>query len=159
CAQLAMMGVNTDSTYRLYVNGQTDKPYDAYCYGMKTSSPAEYLTLPTGPMINYSTWTIDFLRAVTTVTTTYLKVRFGPGTLRINCDDQNPAFVQSAGNSIYLDAMNMPHTVKSVPFGVAAACFTSAPAQGNITLTGTPFAVVQGGVVPVAGYSNAPTAV
>jgi hypothetical protein len=136
-----------DGEFTLYVRGQADSPWTAWCQNM-AGTPSEYLTLTrTGADTNFAQYTAGGSSAPgTNVRTTYTRLRVDPVTLQVLTGDQR--FSTSTG------ALSHGSTrVTSMPFGVAMSCNgTRAPA--NIDLRGTPFAVapsqlVLGGWRPV----------
>ena len=55
CLGLKNAGVgSTDGEYVIYVRPECNTPMKVYCYGMNTSSPKEFVTLPAGVQNNYA---------------------------------------------------------------------------------------------------------
>jgi hypothetical protein len=120
-----------DGEYTLALSGG---PASIYCHDM-AGTPKEYLTLPSaGPSTNYSQYTAGGYVSGTNVRTNYTKVRLNPATLLVDISDQT--FAGSTGQLVHGGV-----TVTSMPFAVAMSCSGWANGEGNIDLTGTPFAV------------------
>ena len=125
----------SDGTYTLYVAGNRTKPWSAFCFGMGSQTPVEYLTLVTGPDTNFSQYTAGGYSPGTNVRTVYTKVRIDPVTLLVDISDQT--FSTSEGS---LDGPEHVQ-VTSMPFGSAMDCIsdTAATGVGNVDLRETPF--------------------
>ena len=55
CAGLKNAGfASVDGEYLIYVHTECDTPIKVYCHGMNTSSPKEFITLPSGVQNNYA---------------------------------------------------------------------------------------------------------
>lgn len=55
CAGLKNAGIaSSDGEYLIYVRSECDTPIKVYCHGMNTSSPKEFITLPSGVQNNYA---------------------------------------------------------------------------------------------------------
>ncbi len=125
-----------DGEYTLYVAGDGDRPWRAWCHRM-SATPTEYLPLAsTSPTANASQYTAGGYRPGTSVRTTYQRVRIDPVTLAVNIGDQT--FATSRGR-ITITA----GAITSMPFSVAADCVDGFVRSGvaNVDLRGTPFAV------------------
>lgn len=122
-----------DGDYVLYVGGNANLSWTAYCHGM-AGTPAEYLPLvQTGFASNFSQYQAGGDSPGTTVRTAYSRLRIDPRTLKVNTEDQ--LFSVSEGALTH-----SPDVVTSMAYGVAMTCDgTEAPA--NVDLRGTPFAV------------------
>jgi len=135
----------TDGAYTLYLAGQTDRPFPAYCADMATTSPLTYLTLPNhSQTVNISSYDATTV-GTTTVLTQWTRVRFDPEAIAIIPSDFR--FSASTG---YVTHEN----TTQVPYGVARDCsqMNKALGIGNVDLRGLPFAVIPnwtlGGYVP-----------
>ncbi|HRI67817.1 MAG TPA: GON domain-containing protein, partial [Polyangium sp.] len=140
CAEVkARIPTAQDGDYTLYVNQDPAKPWLAYCHTMD-STPLEYLTLNTGPGVNYSQYSAGGARPGTDVVTTYTKIRLDPGTLEVNRTDMT--FATSVG-LIMVNPMTM---FTSVNYAFAGDCKggMSKTGQANVDLTGTPFILQMG---------------
>lgn len=130
-----------DGEYILYVEGDRGRPWQAYCHDM-AGQPREYLTLTAeGADRNQSRLRVYDGRGYSAVTTRYERVRIDPRQLDVDIGDQT--FATSEGGA---EAGNT--TVRSMPFGVAAACSTQPEvaliARSSIDLGGTPFILESG---------------
>jgi GON domain-containing protein len=144
--QIASPGA-PDGTYLIFPSGQ---PFQVYCKGMATSSPAEYLTLAqTGAGQNYSQYTAGGYSPGTSVVTSYTKVRLDPATLLVNIADQT--FSSSTGSLYHTGVI----PVTSMPYGTAMSCDWTASGVANIDLRGTPFKVID--PFEVGGYGQSGT--
>uniref|UniRef100_A0A182PKP9 GON domain-containing protein n=1 Tax=Anopheles epiroticus TaxID=199890 RepID=A0A182PKP9_9DIPT len=131
----------TDGEYTMQINRTRVK---IYCYGMRTVSPTEYLSLPKGEKENYAIysnrraadsskcensrrdWTEE---SIDYGATHYRKIRLNLATLQVHTNDTR--FTKSSG--------------KKQPFGSAGDCYsnTGRCPQGDfaINLEGTPFRI------------------
>lgn len=127
-----------DAEYTLYIGGDETKPWTAYCKGMSTATPLEYLTL-TVPNENTGQYKDGGASNGSTVTTTYQKVRIDPATLALNASDQS--FATSTGSLTHSDSGT---AVTAMPLGVAMSCVRNDDSSGRarINLTGSKFHVV-----------------
>lgn len=141
CAELlATSPALPDADYPLYVKNEPTKPWTAYCQGMESGTPVEYLTLKrVGGNYNFSR--VAFLGGAA-VRSDYQRVRIDPIGLRLDLGDGHATHA----GSVVLGGQ----PVESVPLGVAASCATGTIAlqvgvdynvYANIDLTGTRFAV------------------
>lgn len=138
CAEIAAADPTaSDGEYTLYVGGDPQKPWIAYCADMMLiSGPVEYL-----PLVhvlggyNASTYPATALSPGTDVTTSYLRVRIDPVTLAVDIGDQR--FAISTGSLMHSGRTQ----VTSMPFGVAMACDMTTEGHANVDLYGTEFAV------------------
>lgn len=141
CAEvLAAQPQATDAEYTLYAGGDARRPWKAYCDGMASGSPRDYLTLKqTSGDANASTYAVGGGASGTDVKTKFTRVRIDPVSLRVDITDRR--FATSSG-SVTAGAK----TITEMPYGVAADCIAAGSATGsaNIDLRGTPFAVAPG---------------
>jgi hypothetical protein len=122
-----------DGDYTLYVAGDGNRPWLAYCANM-TSSPAEYLPLvATMGDHNFSQYTAGAASPGTNVRTNYIMLRIDPATLAIDIGDQT--FTTSSGALRHSNSQ----PVSSMPFGIAMSCNGQASGLANIDLRGTEF--------------------
>jgi hypothetical protein len=135
-----------DGTYKLFVGGDAAKPWDAHC--VMSSPAATYLGLPAQTSANYSQYTAGGGRPNgSSVRTQFQRVRIDPLTLRI--DNSDLTFSASAGSL----SDGSGGQITKMAYGTAGDCVAtnSQAGIGNITLTGTPFAV-EPNVFLVSGY-------
>ncbi|HEX7836947.1 MAG TPA: GON domain-containing protein [Kofleriaceae bacterium] len=145
---------SADGTYKMYLGGNTSKPWQGFCAGM-AGTPKEYLSL-TGT--NVAQYTQGGKSPGTDVKTTYTKVHFDPATLKIDISDRT--FATSTGMLNHAGSGTM---VTSMPYGVAMDCVSPNSKTGvaQIDLTGTSFALVvtnafaEGGVQVASGIQLA----
>lgn len=157
CAEYLAENPDTvDGPQTLYVGGDVDKPWDAYCHDMG-GTPVEYLTLiHVDGDYNFSQYTSGGGMSGTSVRTYYYKLHINPGTFEVTISDDT--FSASTG---YLEGVYSTATVSSMCYAAAASCVAawSAAGVGNINLLGTPFKVADnfclGGGDQVSG--SAPT--
>jgi len=147
CAEIATGDEDAkDGEYKLFVDADATKPWKAYCDDMRGAA-TEYLTLPDGGDLNWST----FLDAAgNEVRTRFDKVRIDPVTLKIDISDQT--FAMSTGSLTHNGT-----TVTSMPFGVAMSC-GGGYASAQINVIRTPFVFVDkfdvGGATGASGNAN-----
>lgn len=136
-----------DGQYTLYVNGDTSKPWTAWCHNM-AGTPAEYLSLPsTGSSLNFSQYTAGVHNGGgSNVRTLFSKVRINPTTLSVSTGDQT--FSTSSGLLWHGDA------VTSMSYAAAMNCDFNSPGLGNVDLRGTPFAVAPDQFVAIGYYAS-----
>lgn len=135
-----------DGTYKLFVGGDAAKPWDAHC--VMSSPAATYLGLVAQTNANYSQYTAGGGRPNgSSVRTQFQRVRIDPLTLRIDSGDFT--FSLSAGSL----SDGSGGQITKMGYGTAGDCVAtnSQAGVGNITLTGTPFAV-EPNVFLVSGY-------
>ncbi|WP_437775973.1 FG-GAP-like repeat-containing protein [Sorangium sp. So ce1097] len=134
-----------DGDYKLYVGGDPQKPWTAYCHDM-AGTPTTYLTLVNTTNANYSQYTAGGASPGTDVRTSFTKVRIDPATLQVDPNDLT--FSTSTGSLNHGDAI-----ITSVPYGSAVDCLAegSSSGVGNVDLTGVPF-VVAPDQFAVAGF-------
>ena len=133
---LASKPTADDATYTLYVNGDPQKPWDAFCADMQASTgPREYLSLSNvlGDH-NFSSYEAGGASPGSTVKTSYIRLRIDPATLVVQIGDQR--FATSSGSLSHSGA----GPVTSMPYGVAMSCSYTG-GRANIDLRGTSFAV------------------
>lgn len=118
--------------------------YAGHCSGGLT-----YLVLP-HPERNFSSYAVGGLVTGTELTTTFSKLRFYPSLLQVDATDLT--FATSVGTVLIGGAEgNTPQS--SLPYGVAAACTSSATGTASIDLAGTGFSLVPGQLGP-GGYGG-----
>lgn len=142
----------TDGTYKLFVGSDAARPWDAYC--VMSSPAATYLGLPVQTNANYSQYTAGGGRPNgSNVRTQFQRVRIDPLTLRVDHGDLT--FSLSVGSL----SDGSGGQITKMNYGSAGDCVAtnSQAGIGNITLTGTPFAV-EPNVFLVSGYIPAGSA-
>eukprot|EP00729_Bicosta_minor_P009787 gene9787-32289_t len=122
--------------------------FSAYCYGMKTGSPKEYLTLPRGPEHNFASYLCGkYCKSAgagySTLLTSFTKVRINP--CRLTIDILDFTFSKSTGK-VRQELGNVDKT--RAPVGTAAACEanqgSSSSGLGSLDFGGTPFVIKSG---------------
>jgi len=142
-----------DGNYTLYWQGSASMPWTAYCEGMNTTDPLEYLPL-SATSINFGQFAAGGMYATgTTCTTRYSKIRLVVSSGMIDISDRT--FSASTGN--VMEGGNHPANVTSMPYAVAASCNNTAGGTAEVDLTGTPFQVATGQFAP-GGYLGQGTA-
>lgn len=126
-----------DGDYTLYVLGDPDKPWTAYCHDM-AGAPRSYITLQNvGPDANFSQYAAGGAAPGTTVQTNFTRVWFDPPTLRIINGDltfsSSTGQLQHPGGGLRVNQA----------FGTAGAC-GGPNGIANIDLTGTPWKIING---------------
>ncbi|WP_375758741.1 GON domain-containing protein [Corallococcus exercitus] len=151
CADVHAVHPNApDGHYALYVGGDPDASWGAYCHDM-AGTPREYLTLPLQMQdTNVSRYLAGGDSPGTSVVTSYQRVRLHPDTFQVDTGDQT--FATSTG-----ELTHSPDTVRAMPFGVAMSC-NGEQAQANINLIGTNFEV-DSGLFGVGGFDASGNAV
>lgn len=135
CAQLAARDPGTsDGEKRMYLDGDRDKPWKAYCLDMDSASPKTYLSLPAS--MNWSEFQAGGRAVGVTVRTEFDKVRIDPATLTIDPDDLT--FATSTGSIVHPTSGDH---VEAMPFGIGMTCGGSY-ATANVSFEGTPFFLV-----------------
>lgn len=155
-------GVVVDGSQTLYVDGDKSMPWSAYCAGMASDEPKEFLELPQysagGGPVNYSEFfeypltSANFAEEGPSsfqVRTQFQRVRIDPKTLAL--DIANTAFTRAdmtpTGTNHASGALDL--VVGSVPFGTAMQCGPLPPvsgirtAQASIDFTGLPFELAE----------------
>ena len=127
CAELKAAGLEMERNHVLYLNAEFSKPYVAFC----DAAGGTYLTLPTGPDINFSQY-INVRGH--SVTTTWNRVKLDPATLTLDVSDFR--FSTSTGGIPDWNAY-------TASYGMAGDCSraNSSAGRANVNLTGLPFAV------------------
>lgn len=151
CAAVkAKTGATTDGDYTLYIGGDGNKPWTAYCADMNTATPLEFLTLPASE--NSAMYKAGGASSGTTVTTTYQRVRLNPATLQI--DTGNQRFAASQGSLMH---SNSGTTVTAMPYATAMSCRNNNDKSGEafVNLLGTQFHVTQQFAAGGAGSGSA----
>ncbi|MCB9766025.1 MAG: hypothetical protein H6739_39990 [Alphaproteobacteria bacterium] len=125
----------TDGAQTLYWEGDSTKPWDAWCRDM-TGNPEEYLVLAnTGPDQNFSEYTVGVNTSGESARTTYTRVRLDVSASMIMSNDQ--AFSTTQGTLYQGDVV-----VTVMAYASAASCGASAiEGVGNVDLRGTPFTI------------------
>jgi hypothetical protein len=141
-----------DGEYKLFVGGDPQKPWDAWC-SFGSSPPAVYLTLLKTTNANFSQYYAGGGRPGTNVRTAYQKVRIDPETLLVNESDKTWSLSVGSIND------GSGGVITQMNYGSAADCFNtnSSRGTGNVDLTGTPFAVAANAFV-TSGYIAAGSA-
>lgn len=163
----AMYGAITDGPQTLYVDGDKSMPWAAYCAGMASDEPKEFIQLPqytkAGAPANYSEFTEAPRKqdvplfgdpAGFHVLTQYEKVRIDPKTLTI--DITNKTFARTTVTPPDSDhtSVALEQAVGYMPYGTAMECGDERktdedglpihiPAKGNVDLTGLPFELAE----------------
>lgn len=153
CAEIkdaASPGPLDDGEYLLFVGGSSDRPWVAYCRGMASDAPTEYLTLHRTTAANFSQYTAGGASPGTSARSRYTKVRIDFSSLTIDTSDQT--FSEPSGGVHHGDIL-----VTSMPYGVAMSCDGQPSGTANIDLQGTPFAVARTAFV-VSGAAPSGTA-
>lgn len=177
----AAYGVSVDGAQTLYVGGDKTMPWSAFCVGMASDDPKEFIELPqftaTGKQANYSQFTeapADLRSALLPsdqnrtfhVMTQYEKVRIDPVDLTI--DITNKAFVHGQISPAGLDPVSIALgnvAIGYMPYGVAMECgdetkpVNGAPVRvttdANLDLTGLPFELAETQLCSGTGGSTA----
>ncbi|MFO0572574.1 MAG: GON domain-containing protein [Polyangia bacterium] len=141
-----------DGEYKLFVGGDPQKPWDAFC-AFGSTPPAVYLSLPKTTNANFSQYYAGGGRTGTNVRTQYQKVRIDPETLLVNESDKTYSLSVGSIND------GSGGVITQMNYGSAADCFNtnSSRGTGNVDLTGTPFAVAPNAFV-TSGYIAAGSA-
>lgn len=135
CAELAARDPGTpDGEHRLYVGGDTAKPWIGYCLDMNTTNAKTYLTLP--PTSNWSEFQAGGRAVGVTVRTEWDKVRIDPKSLTIDASDFT--FAVSTGSIVHPTSGDH---VEAMAFGRGMTCGGSY-ATANVSFEGTPFFLV-----------------
>ena len=118
-----------DDDYTLYLDGNINKPWTAYCHDM-AGTPREYVTLHnTGAGENFSQYTAGGASSGTDVRTSYTRIRIDPIDLTVDIADQT--FAATTGSLIHSGG----EQVDFMPFGVAMSCDSAPSGVANIDLT------------------------
>lgn len=121
--------------YTLYVEGDEDKPWDAYCYNMRRSEPIEYLNVEEAD--NYSEVRND---NNVVATTSYRRLRIDPINLTINPLDDT--FATSDFEDTFTPVFPV-EGMESIPAGWAEvqplALNDGTAAESNVSLADTAF--------------------
>jgi GON domain/Putative metal-binding motif len=136
CAEYhAVNPTAADGEYTLYLQGSSDRPYQAYCTDMATTAPLTYLTLVRGGGITNTSSYDATTVGTTTVVTTWSRVRFDPVAIAISPADFR--FSQSTGFVTHESTIQ-------VPYGVARDCSQTGVPLGvaNVDFRGLPFATI-----------------
>ncbi|MFO0576453.1 MAG: GON domain-containing protein [Polyangia bacterium] len=147
CAQIpASFPQAPSGSYTLFINGDANKPWAAYCQiGASTST---YLSLQNVTTGNYSQYTAGGGRTGTNVRTSFQRLRIDPNTLIVDCGDLT--FSSSYGQ------INHPDGSKTtqMAYGSAQDCASTSSSSGvgSVDLSGTPFAVAAS-AFGISGYS------
>lgn len=124
--------IRRDGEHILFVNGDENKPWSAYCVDMDTDTPKEYLTLPNGEMMNWSQYAAGGRSPGMSVDTRFEKFRIDPISLKVDIADLT--FATSTGSVQHLGG----DTVESLPVGVAMSC-GGGFASASVDVAGTGF--------------------
>lgn len=124
---------DADGEFTLYVSGDPQKPWTAWCAGMP-DQPTEYLTFAAqGIRDNAGYYPCHGYSAGTPVKTTFTRVAIDPATLIV--DPHDFTFSQSTG------LCNTFTVLTELPWGYAGSCGGRPDGRASIDLTGTPFVV------------------
>ena len=133
CAEAAFgHDAPADGYRKLFVDGNEQKPWAAYCVDMDTKTPATYLTLPHGGANTWSMFASGGRATGTDVVTRFDKLRIDPITLTIDVTDTT--FAVSTGSLQDVDGS----TITEMPLGVAKSC-GGGYATAMIDIAETPF--------------------
>lgn len=126
----------SNGTYTLYIDGDEEKPWDAYCHNMNRSQPSEYLTIVEED--NFSQIRNESYLAEST----YRRVRIDPLTLEINLLDDT--FATTNVDDGFEPVFPADDTLEFVPLGWAefqpVAYNSESGAEAHVSLVDTPFA-------------------
>jgi hypothetical protein len=138
CAE-AKVGIAAvhDGEHILYIDGDEQKPWSAYCVDMDTASPKEYLTLLNAGQGTWSMYGAGGRSPGTDVRTVFDKVRIDPLTLKV--DPSDITFSTSTGSLMHLGLTE----ITAMPLGVAMTCGAFG-ATASVDFTGTVFDVLDG---------------
>eukprot|EP00056_Hartaetosiga_gracilis_P016133 m.3989 g.3989 ORF g.3989 m.3989 type:complete len:3037 (-) comp3783_c0_seq1:271-9381(-) len=144
CKKWKVLLGNDASDGEFIIHTQSQQPFVVWCYGMKTSSPTEFISLPTGPSYNfalnyeqqipkqsYVPCQLDVLDWANGGRTSFSKLRINPQTMEVDLEDFT--FSTSSSPDVQLR------------FGSAGDCVGNgvkkcpAKGRGHIDLTQTPF--------------------
>jgi hypothetical protein len=156
CADLN--GVYGDGEHQFAFDGDSSRPYTAFCTGVGSSTPRMYLTVYNrGANSNYATYDgRAFGTATNTVTTRFTRYAFNPNTRRIDPNDFT--FSTSAG-SVTGGPFGMT-VVNRWPGASCGDCNIGADTgAANIDLRGLPFAISTANVWTPAGFVPSGTAI
>jgi len=143
-----------DDAYTLYVDGDINKPFVVFCYGM-AGNPAEYLPLPNsgvGGNANYSHFVVGGATRGTDQYEYFHLVRLNPFTLEIDRSDRT--FATMVGRYEYKPEYEDTHDWRRMNYGEARSCIRSrdSSSRANIDLSGTPFALHAAAVAEPTGF-------
>ncbi|MBI4508362.1 MAG: hypothetical protein HY698_01920 [Deltaproteobacteria bacterium] len=131
-----------DNDYTLYHAFDLNRPWTAYCRGMASGSPAEYLTV--NGTTNYSRYAAGGASPGTDVVTRYQRVRIIPWFLMVDGNDRT--YSTSSGSLLHGSVT----PVTSMPYGTAMDCKGSLSQAGTavLDLRGTQFVVAPDQFLP-----------
>lgn len=134
-----------DGNFTLYLDGDATRPWTAFCAHMATA-PAEYLSVDS--QHNSSQYASGGASPGTSVVTRFSRVRFDPGSHKIDIADRT--FATSTG---MVNHSGSGTVVTSMPYSVAMDCrgAGSLGGQAEIDLTGTGFALDAATLFATAG--------
>ena len=123
----------SNGTFTLYVDGDEQRPWEAYCHDMKKSEPKEFISVDESD--NYSQLSVG----MSIVETTYRRLRIDP--IRLEIDLTDATFASTDDNP----SMAMfPDDREHLPVGWAqfgdGSEFGGPTAEAKIDLSGTAFA-------------------
>ncbi len=147
-----MFQLQTDGTYRVYMEGNKSKPYDIYCDGMATDNPQEYLTLKNlspvsdHPSYNYSRYssfyTLDDLEPQDLVSI-YSKLKVKVSYDHLAVYDEQDKFVETVGSEVLAEKTSTidenTATYKKALFGNARNSTRDSQGEANVNSAGTQF--------------------
>lgn len=132
CADVADEPGAVDGEYTLYIGGDAEKPWTAYCVDL-AGEARTYLTLvAVGSDRNFAQYTAGGAASGTDVRTVFTRVRIDPSSLLVDIDDLS--FASSTGQ-----LQHGGDLVTAMPYGAASSCDHTASGVANVDLTGTPF--------------------
>lgn len=176
-------GVSSDGPQTLYLGGDKTMPWSAFCVGMASDDPKEFIELPqftaAGKQANYSQFTEAPVSAKQPalvasddsrtfhVMTQYEKVRIDPVDLTI--DISNKSFVHGLISPAGMDPVSVALgnvAIGYMPYGVAMECGdqtvedsagipSRVTTDANIDLTGLPFELAETQLCSGTGGSTA----
>jgi len=133
----------SDGEYLLYGGEKKQYPFVAFCLGLGTDQPREYLTLVnTGPEANNSFFQSGGSCVGTDVLTQFHRLRINPITLVVKTDDFTFAQTHGSLTQHYFNGEKYIE-VDQVAYATARSSlgYRNTSGRANIDLTGTPFAV------------------
>jgi hypothetical protein len=169
--------VSTDGPQTLYFGGDKSMPWSAYCVGMASDSPLEFLELPpfdaSGRPANFAGFiqadspprgdTLEAPRDGFSIITRYDKVRIDPVDLTIDITNKTytrtDAPLGTSGSLVSRTLGNME--ISYMPYGAAMQCGhqvsiagLTVKADASIDLSGLPFELVDEQLCTTAGNNS-----
>jgi hypothetical protein len=146
-----MFQLESDGTYRVYMEGNKSKPYDIYCDGMGTEEPQEYLTLKNlspvsdHPSYNYSRYAsfynVEDLETQNDLVSIYEKLKVKVSYDHIAVHDEQDKFFETVGGVVTADKNEIDDnsTISTALYGNARNLSREAEGEANINTAGTQF--------------------